>query len=74
MYNESKRNIIGCMAWFMAGLLIGVLALVPMVWREHKQSKDGGFPIEKDDIMRYCFCIIFGAGINAALIQWLVGA
>lgn len=74
MYNESKRNMIGCVAWLLAGVLIGVLALVPMVWREKKQAKDGGFEIEKDDIMRYGFCILVGAGINAALLQWIVVA
>ncbi len=74
MYNESKRNMIGCVAWFLAGVLINVLALVPMVWREKKQAEDGGFPLEKDDIMRYGFCILVGAGINAALMQWIAGA
>lgn len=72
-YNATKRNILGLGAWFCLALVINVLALIPMYLREKKQSKEGGFAMEWDDVAFYGFAILCGSGINAALIQWLCG-
>lgn len=70
-YNKTKRNYQGLVCWFAVACAISLLALIPMTLREKKQSKQGGFPIEWEDIAFYTFAILCGSGINAALIQWM---
>jgi Flp pilus assembly protein protease CpaA len=72
-YNAMKRNILGLGAWFLCALVINVLALIPMYLREQKQSKEGGFAMEWDDVAFYGFAILCGSGVNVAIIQYLIG-
>lgn len=68
-----KRNLIGFIGWLAVSLVINILAFVPMILREKKQSKDGGFPLEWDDIIRYGIAILIGAGIQGLIIQYSFG-
>ena len=72
MENSKKRNLLGLVGWFFAGLVINIIAFVPMVLREKKQSKEGGFPLEWDDIIRYGAAIIIGAELQGLIIQGFV--
>lgn len=72
-YNKTKRNFLGMGLWFLAGLVISILALIPMVAREKKQAELGNFPLEWDDIAFYSFAVLMGSGIQLALIQWVCG-
>lgn len=72
-YNEKKRNLWGILGWFAASLVLNLLALIPMVWREKKQAKEGGFALEWDDILRYGFAIFVGSGLQGLFLQWFFG-
>ncbi len=72
-YNEKKRNLWGIVGWFAAALVLNLLALIPMVWREKKQAKEGGFDLEWDDILRYGITIFVGGSVQGLLLQWFFG-
>ncbi len=73
MYDEKKRNALGVLCWLAVSMLIGLLALVPMVLRERRQAKKAGFELEWGDILLYGGTIFAGSGINGVLLQWLLG-
>lgn len=73
MYDERKRNALGIVGWLSLSVVINVLALVPMVLRERRQAKEGGFALEWDDILRYGGAIAVGSSVNGLLWQWLLG-
>lgn len=68
MTNEQKRNIWGSVICFLLCALFGCLGLAFMVMREVWQSDKGGFPVEKDDLVRYCFAGVFGYVVNVVLL------
>lgn len=72
-YNRERRNVIGVIGWFVCALVINLLALVPMVWREKKQAKDGGFELEWDDVLLYGAAIFVGSGVQGVLLQYTLG-
>lgn len=65
---SKTRNIIGSILCFLSCCLLGGIALAFWMVREVNQSDNGGFDIEKDDILRYSFCGACGYIINVALI------
>lgn len=69
-YNAKKRNALGIVGWFIVSLVINLFAFVPMVWREKRQAKKGGFPLEWDDILRYGWAIVIGSGIQGLVLQY----
>lgn len=73
MDRTQKRNVVGFIGWLLVSLVINLLALVPMVLREKKQAKDGGFELEWDDILRYGFAIVIGSGVQGVALQYLLG-
>ena len=73
MYDEKKRNALGVLCWLAVSILINLFALVPMVLRERRQAKKGGFELEWGDILLYGGTIFAGSGINGLLLQWLLG-
>ncbi len=72
-YNKEERNVMGVIGWFACALVINVLALVPMVLREKKQAKDGGFELEWDDILLYGAAIFVGSGVQGLMLQAMLG-
>lgn len=68
MTNEQKRNIWGSVICFLLCAVAGCFGLAFMVVREVKQSDKGGFPVEKDDLMRYSFFACIGYMVNVVLI------
>ena len=72
-YNKQERNVIGTIGWFICALVINLLALAPMVWREKKQAKNGGFEVEWDDILLYGAAIFVGSGVQGVLLQYAFG-
>jgi hypothetical protein len=60
MKRSTLRNIAGTVMWFFAGMFLWEYAIKLMVEREERQSRDGGFPIETDDIRRYSDAIYAG--------------
>ena len=71
MKRSALRNIAGTVMWFFAGMFLWEYAIKLMVEREERQSRDGGFPIETDDIRRYSDAIY--AGTIFDLILFAVG-
>lgn len=70
--DSKKRDKYGTLLAFVMGLLFNVLGVIFMVWRELRQSKKGGFPIETDDVVRYSLVSSLGAVLNAVLIVLLL--
>lgn len=68
MNKEQKRNIWGSVICFLLCALFGGFGLAFMVMREVWQSDKGGFPVEKDDLVRYCFAGFFGYVVNVVLL------
>ena len=60
MKRSTLRNIAGTVMWFFAGMFLWSYAYTLMVKREEKQSEEGGFPLEVDDIKRYSAAITTG--------------
>lgn len=68
MNDSKKRNFWGCVVCFLLCSLLGCLGLALMMYREVRQSDKGGFPVEKDDIIRYSLVGCFGYIVNVSLI------
>lgn len=68
MTNELKRNIWGSVICFLLCTLFGCFGIAFMVVREVKQSDNGGFEVEKDDLVRYCFAGFLGYVVNVVLL------
>lgn len=68
MDKATKRNIIGSIICFLLSVFLGGIAIHIMMVREVKQSEQGGFPIEVDDILRYSFIGTCGYLCNVTLI------
>ena len=65
----NKRDYIGCICWFITGLLLSYLALLPMVLRELYQWKRYNLPkIEWEDINRYGWVIVLASLIRSLII------
>ena len=71
MKRSTLGNIAGTVMWFFAGMFLWEYAIKLMVEREERQSRDGGFPIETDDIRRYSDAIY--AGMIFDIILFAVG-
>lgn len=71
MKRSTLRNIAGTVMWFFAGMFLWEYAIKLMIEREERQSRDGGFPVETDDIRRYSDAIY--AGMIFDIILFAVG-
>ena len=66
----NKRDLIGLTCWLLISILIGLLALPIMVFREIYQYKHYHLTkFEWEDIVRYSFVIIVGSVICFLLWQ-----
>ena len=66
--DSKKRDKYGTLLAFVMGLLFNVLGVIFMVWRELRQSKKGGFPIETDDVVRYSLTSSVGGVFNLVIL------
>ena len=68
MTNAQKRNVWGMVVCFVLCALSGCFGLAAMMCREVEQSDKGGFPVEKDDIIRYSIVGCVGYIVNVVLL------
>lgn len=61
IYPQNKRDWYGVVGWFIVSLLINLLALIPMVYREYYQYKRYNIEFEWEDVIRYSIVILVGS-------------
>ena len=66
--DSKKRDKYGTLLAFVLGLLFNVFGVIFMVWRELRQSKKGGFPVETDDVVRYSLTSAVGGIFNLTIL------
>lgn len=70
----NKRDYIGLICWFLAGILLGSASLLLMVARELYQYYNYRLPyFEWEDIVRYGVVIMLGAVIHYEIIYAILG-
>ena len=68
----NKRDWIGLVCWFLLSVLIGIIALPLMIWREVYQYDKYQLPsFELEDVVRYSLVIIIGSVVNYWLLNLL---
>lgn len=73
LFTLNKRDWIGLACWFLLSVLIGIIALPLMIWREVYQYDKYQLPrFEWEDVVRYSFVIIIGSVINYWLLDLLL--
>lgn len=69
----NKRDLIGLACWFILSVLIGIIALPLMIWREVYQYDKYQLPrFEWEDVVRYSLVIILGSIINYFILDSLL--
>ena len=69
----NKRDWIGLACWFLLSVLIGIIALPLMIWREVYQYDKYQLPrFEWEDVVRYSLVIILGSIINYLILDSLL--
>ena len=69
----NKRDWIGLACWFLLSVLIGIIALPLMIWREVYQYDKYQLPsFEWEDIVRYSVVILLGSIINYLILDSLL--
>ena len=69
----NKRDWIGLACWFLLSVLIGIIALPLMIWREVYQYDKYQLPrFECEDVVRYSPVIIIGSVVNYWLLDLLL--
>ena len=70
LFKLNKRDWIGLACWLLVSILIGLLALPVMIFREIYQYKHYKLArFEWEDIIRYSFVIIVGSVFHILLLQ-----
>jgi hypothetical protein len=73
LFKLNKRDWIGLVCWFLSSVLIGIIALPLMVWREvYQYYKYQLLRFEWEDIVRYSLVIIIGSVMNYWLLDLLL--
>ena len=73
LFTLNKRDWIGLACWFLLSVMIGIIALPLMIWREVYQYDKYQLPrLEWEDVVRYSFTIIIGSVINYWLLDLLL--
>ena len=69
----NKRDWIGLACWFLLSVLIGIISLPLMIWREVYQYDKYQLPrFEWEDVVRYSLVIIIGSVVNYSLLNLLL--
>lgn len=73
LFTLNRRDWIGLVCWFLLSVLIGIIALPLMIWREVYQYDKNQLPrLEWEDVARYSLIIIIGSVINYWLLDLLL--
>ena len=65
LFKLNKRDWIGLVCWFLLSILIGIIALPLMIWREvYQYYKYQLLRFEWEDVVRYSLVIIIGSIMN----------
>ena len=65
LFKLNKRDWIGLVCWFLLSVLIGIIALPLMIWREvYQYYKYQLLRFEWEDVVRYSLVIIIGSIMN----------
>ena len=65
LFKLNKRDWIGLVCWFLLSVLIGIIALPLMIWREvYQYYKYQLLRFEWEDVVRYSLVIIIGSVVN----------
>ena len=73
LFTLNKRDWIGLACWFLLSVLIGIISLALMIWREVDQYDKYQLPrFEWEDVVRYSPVIIIGSVVNYWLLDLLL--
>ena len=73
LFKLNKRDWIGLVCWFLLSVLIGIIALPLMIWREvYQYYKYQLLRFEWEDVVRYSLVIIIGSVVNYWLLDLLL--
>ena len=73
LFTLNKRDWIGLACWLLLSVLIGIIALPLMIWREVDQYDKYQLPrFEWEDVVRYSLVIIIGSVVNYWLLNLLL--
>ena len=73
LFKLNKRDWIGLVCWFISSVLIGIIALPLMIWREvYQYYKYQLLCFEWEDVVRYSLVIIIGSIMNYWLLDLLL--
>ena len=73
LFKLNKRDWIGLACWFLLSVLIGIISLPLMIWREVDQYDKYQLPhFEREDVVRYSLVIIIGSVVNYWLLNLLL--
>ena len=73
LFTLNRRDWIGLVCWFLLSVVIGIIALPLMIWREFYQYDKYQLPrFEWEDVVRYSFVIILGSVVNYWLLNLLL--
>lgn len=73
LFTLNKRDWIGLACWLLVSVLIGIIALPLMIWREFYQYDKYQLPrFEWEDVVRYSLVIIIGSVVNYWLLNLLL--
>ena len=73
LFKLNKRDWIGLICWFLLSVLIGIVALPLMIWREvYQYYKYQLLRFEWEDVVRYSLVIILGSVVNYWLLNLLL--
>ena len=73
LFKLNKRDLIGLACWMLVSILIGLLALPIMAYREIYQYKYYHLTkFEWEDVVRYSIIIILGSIINYLILDSLL--
>lgn len=62
------RNTKGCIVTLFLSIVLGGIGVAVMMLREAWQSKEYGFDVERDDIVRYSVVGAIGSVVNIVLL------
>lgn len=68
---KDKKTIFFCIVWFIAGLTINIIALLPMTFIERAKVKNSIFPYEGDEFITYCLPIFVGSLLNTIICKYV---
>ena len=73
LFKLNKRDWIGLVCWFLLSVLIGIIVLPLMIWREvYQYYKYQLSNFEWEDVVRYSLVFIIGSVVNYWLLDLLL--